>query len=254
MSSFPQSDNFESFMRKDSIKKLRFTSGILALLASATFAAATTAYTVLWQGAMTAHGGNVSGKVPLRQFAAQKNIYAVGPLADSGGEITAVAGKFYIARVKHGEVKTDSDLSVSAGFLVWSDIDEWQPAVALGEKAETHAQLEKRIEILATKAGMDMSKPFPFKLEGVLDSVSYHILVPKIQKHEGSGHGDSGGDKKISARNADAVIIGFFSRNHAGVFTHQGSTAHLHVVESNGSSGHVDEISANAGVRVSFPR
>lgn len=236
------------------MKKLRFTSLVLALLASATFAAATTAYTVLWQGAMTVHGSNVSGKVPLQQFAGQKNIYAVGPLADFGGEITAVAGKFYIARVKHGEVKTDSDLSASAGFLVWSNIDEWQSAVALGEKSETHAQLEERIGILATRAGMDMSKPFPFKLEGVLDSVSYHILVPKTQKQEQSSHGDSDGDKKISARNSDAVIIGFFSRNHGGVFTHKGSVAHLHVVGSNGSSGHVDEIAANAGVRVLFPR
>ena len=117
------------------MKKLRFTLLALALLASTALAAATTTYTVLWQGALqAAHGGDVAGKVPLQQFADRKNLYAIGPVADLGGEITAVAGKFYIARVKHGNVETDSDLSANAGFLVWSEVDAWQPAVPLGKR------------------------------------------------------------------------------------------------------------------------
>lgn len=95
-------------------------------------------------------------------------------------------------------------------------------------------------------------QPFPFKLEGVLDSVDYHILVPKTHGQAQAGHGH--GAKKISGRNSDAEIIGFFSKNHEGVFTHKGSFAHLHVVERNGQSGHVDEITVSEDVRISFPR
>ena len=225
----------------------------LAMLASAAFAVGATAYSVSWQGSLRAvHGGDVSGKVSLTQFAGKKNLYAVGPVAGLDGEITAAAGKFYIARVTHGDVKTNSDLSTSASFLVWSEVSAWQPAVSLGVKLETHAQLEKQIEALAIEAKMDMTKPFPFKLEGMLDSVDYHVLVPKTRQPGQTGHGD--GAKKITARNTEALVIGFFSRNHEGVFTHRGSAAHLHVIEGSGSSGHVDEISANAGLRVSFPR
>ena len=190
--------------------------------------------------------------MPLQQFKDKKNLYAVGPVADLDGEITAIAGKIYVARVKHGEVKTDSDLSTSASFLVWSEVGAWQAPVRLGAKVENHAQLEKQIEALATKAGIDTSRPFPFKLEGVFEWVDYHILVPITHQQTQAGHSD--GAKKISAKMADAEIVGFFSTNHEGVFTHKGSVAHLHVVERNGNSGHVDEIGASANVRVALPR
>lgn len=234
------------------MKKLHLTASALVLSASAVFAAATT-YTVLWQGSLRAvHGGDVSGKVPLQQFAGKQNLYAVGPVADLDGEITAIAGKVYIARVRHGDVVTDSNLSTSASFLVWSEVGAWKPSVHLGAKIDDHAQLEKQVEALATKAGIDTSKPFPFKLEGVLDSVDYHVLVPRTHQQAQPGHSD--GAKRMSSKNSDAEIIGFFSKNHEGVFTHKSSFAHLHVVVRNGYSGHVDEISASAGVRVSFPR
>lgn len=234
------------------MKKLQLIASIFAFCVSAVFAADTT-YTVLWQGSLQAmHSGDVSGKVPLQQFAGTKNFYAVGPVADLDGEITANAGKFYISRVKHGKVITGGYLSTSASFLVWSEVAGWKPPIPLGAKIFNHAQLEAQIEALATKAGIDTSKPFPFKLEGVLDAVNYHILVPNTQPQTQAGHSD--GAKNISATNSEAEIIGFFSRNHQGVFTHKGSFAHLHIVASSGDSGHVDEISANANVRVFFPQ
>jgi acetolactate decarboxylase len=215
--------------------------------------AGTGTYSVCWQGTLRAvHGGDVSGKVPLQQFSERKNIYAVGPVAGLDGEITAIDGKFHITWVKHGEIKTDSDLSTTASFLVWSEVSAWQQPVVLGEKVGNHAELEKQIEFLAEKEGVDTTKPFPFIIEGIVESVDYHILVPKKPHQADSGHSDSA--KKISSRNVTAKVIGFFSKNHEGVFTHRGSAAHLHILESNGYSGHVDEIVLNAEARVSFPQ
>lgn len=235
------------------MKKTQLAASILLALSVSVVFAAATSYTVFWQGSLReVHGGDVSGKVPLLQFAGKQNLYAVGPAADLDGEVTAIGGKIYIARVRHGDVRTDGDLSTMASFLVWAEVPAWKPAVQLGTRTNSHAQLEKQIEALAIKAGIDTSKPFPFKMEGVFDSVDYHILVPKKHQQVQAGHGD--GAKKVSARSADAEIIGFFSRNHEGVFTHKGSFAHLHVVERNGNSGHVDEISASQNIRVFFPQ
>ena len=215
--------------------------------------AAAGSYSVSWQGALReVHGGDVSGKVPLQQFSERENIYAVGPVAESDGEITAIDGKFHIARVKHGEIKTDSDLSTTASFLVWSEVSAWKQPVALSKKVSNHAQLEKQIEFLAAKEGVDTAKPFPFIIEGIVESVDYHILIPKKPHRVDSGH--SGSAKKISSKGVDAKVIGFFSKNHEGVFTHRGNAAHLHILESNGCSGHVDEIVLNAEARVSFPQ
>ena len=56
------------------MKKFQLTASILALSASAVFAAATS-YTVLSQGSLrSVHGGDVSGKVPLQQFAGKQNL------------------------------------------------------------------------------------------------------------------------------------------------------------------------------------
>jgi alpha-acetolactate decarboxylase len=218
-----------------------------------TASAATGGYSVSWQGALRAvHGGDVSGKVPLQRFFERKNIYAVGPVAGLDGEITAIDGKFHIARVKHGEIKTDSDLSATASFLVWSEVSAWKPPVLLGKEVDNHAQLEKQIEFLALKGGVDTNKPFPFIIEGIIESVDYHILIPKKPHQPDSGHIDSA--KKISSKDVAAKVIGFFSKNHEGIFTHRGSAAHLHILESNGYSGHVDEIVLNAEARVSFPQ
>jgi acetolactate decarboxylase len=215
--------------------------------------AATGSYSVCWQGTLRAfHGGDVSGKVPLQQFSERKNIYAVGPVAGLDGEITAIDGKFHIARVKQGRIITDSDLSTTASFLVWSEVSAWKQPVVLGEKMGDHGQLEKQIEFLAAKEGVDTTKPFPFIIEGTVESVDYHILVPKKLRQADSGHSDSA--KKISSKNVAAKVIGFFSKNHEGVFTHRGSAAHLHILESNGSSGHVDEIVLNAEAHISFPQ
>jgi acetolactate decarboxylase len=218
-----------------------------------TASAGTGSYSVCWRGTLRAvHGGDVSGKVPLQQFSETKNIYAVGPVAGLDGEITAIDGKFHIVRVKHGEIKTDSDLSTTASFLVWSEVSAWKQPVVLGARVGNHAELEKQIEFLAAKEGVDITKPFPFIIEGTVESVDYHILVPKKPHQADSGHNDSA--KKISSKNVTAKVIGFFSKNHEGVFTHRGSAAHLHILESNGYSGHVDEIVLNAETRVSFPQ
>jgi acetolactate decarboxylase len=217
-----------------------------------TESAATRSYNVSWQGALrSVHGGDVSGKVPLQQFIERKNIYAVGPVAGLDGEITAIDGKFHIARVKHGEIKTDGDPSTTASFLVWSEVSAWKQPVVLGTKVDNHAQLEKQIEFLAVKEGVDTTKPFPFIIEGTIESVDYHILVPKKSHKADASHIDSA--KKILSKGVAAKIIGFFSKHHEGIFTHRGSAAHLHVLESNGNSGHVDEIVLNAETRVSFP-
>jgi len=58
----------------------------------------------------------------------------------------------------------------------------------------------------------------------------------------------------LEATGKKATVVGFFSRNHEGVFTHSGSRAHLHVVLEKGDSGHVDELRAGPQVKLILPR
>lgn len=53
---------------------------------------------------------------------------------------------------------------------------------------------------------------------------------------------------------ATGVLVGFYSSQHHGIFTHHGSDTHVHVVlaEEN-ASGHVDGVTVGRGARLRLP-
>jgi acetolactate decarboxylase len=223
----------------------------LAILVSTALAAPEN-YNVSWEGTLKAvHHGDVSGKLSLKQFSGKKHLYAVGPVAELDGEITVIDSNFHIARVRHGEVKTDSDLTTSASILVWSEVPSWRPPLMIGESVDNQDQLEKLIETLATENGIDTTKPFPFMIDGTVKSVDYHILAPITTNSAASDH--RGNAKTITSKDVPVRIVGFFSKNHGGIFTHMGSMAHLHILDNNGHSGHVDAIALDSKAMVFFP-
>lgn len=220
-----------------------------ALLASVAFAST---FAVQWGGSLRAvHGGDTTGKVNLEQFKDAKNLFAVGPVAELGGEITVINGVVNISRVRHDAIVNDKDMSTQASFLVWSDVKEWGSPIDLSAPVASLSDIDKLIEALATKNGLDTGKPFPFVIEGNFANLKYHVLVPKKSAHGGQ-HTDNA--KNVELKNTNLKIVGFYSKNHEGVFTHKGSLTHLHAVEANGNSGHVDDLVITESVKVSFPK
>jgi len=208
---------------------------------------------VQWQGTLHAvHNGDTSAKINLQRVEGIGQLYAVGPVADLDGEITAIDGELYVSRVRPDGLETSADYSADAAFLVWAEVDDWQAPIALGEAAQNLSALEQRLAILAAAAGMDLDVPFPFVIEGNVESVLYHVLVPMDPDNPTAGHSDNA--LKVSLQNEPARIVGFFSTQHQGVFTHRGSTTHMHIVDRDGHAGHIDELAVDANVRVRFPR
>ena len=234
------------------MKTAQLTFFVLAFLVSTALAVSEN-YEVSWEGTLKAvHHGDVSAKVSLQEFSSKKHLYAVGPVAELDGEITVIDSNFHIARVRHGEVKTDSDLTTSASFLVWSEVESWRSPIILGESADDQDHLEKLIDGLATEKGIDTTKPFPFMVDGTAKSVEYHILAAKASNSAASDHRSNA--KTITLQDVPIKIIGFFSKNHGGIFTHMGSMTHLHILDNNGHSGHVDAIALDSKAMVLFPQ
>jgi len=234
----------------------RVLTGLTIAALSAAALAGAAAYQVAWKGALRdAHGGNTQANVRLADLPRSAGLYAVGPVAGLAGEITIVDGKLLVAEVEHGAIRTSSDFSKGAAFLVWASVPQWRDASAVGASIGSQAQLEAFVEAKAREAGLNVEQPFPFLLNGTFDSVKYHVVRPP---QGGATHG-SAASPADSALNAEATgksatVVGFFSRNHEGVFTHSGSRAHLHVVLENGDSGHVDELRAGPDVQLALPR
>jgi len=234
------------------MKTAQLTLLVLTFLVS-TALAASESYKVSWEGTLKAvHHGDVSGKVSLQEFSDKKHLYAVGPVAELGGEITVIDSNFHITRVRHGEIKTDNDLTTSASFLVWSEVSSWRSPIMLGESADNQDHLEKLIDSLASEKGIDTTKPFPFMIDGTAKSADYHILAPKTSNSAASDHRSNA--KTITLKDVPVRIIGFFSKNHGGIFTHMGSMTHLHILDNNGHSGHVDAIALDSKAMILFPQ
>lgn len=208
-----------------------------------------------WEGALRlVHEGDASGRVALEQMAGRPGLIAVGPAANLDGEVTALDGRLLVSRVSAGQVRTEEVTrarATAAAFLVWSQVTQWQAPQPLAGAAATHESLERLVALQARERGIDISRPFVFRLEGVVDSLSYHILTPRLPGATGSGHLSNA--KVIERRDTPVTIVGFYSPRHTGVFVHEGSSAHLHVIEQDGATGHVDRVSAGPRMRLSVP-
>lgn len=209
-----------------------------------------TAYRVHWQGALRDfHHGDVRGRVPLDSLANWHSLYAVGPLAELEGEVTVIDGRWSVTRVEGGSLVTEPVPQGQAGFLVWSEVPQWQAPVVLDQPIEGLHELERVIERLARDQGVDTERPFPFLISEAVADLSVHVLAPSDAA--GAGHLDSA---LIATRDGETVtLIGFFSQQHAGVFTHAGSRIHVHARLADGHAGHVDRIQLKAPVRLSLP-
>ena len=206
---------------------------------------------VSWKGALRkVHSGDAVATVQLKDILGSPGLHGVGPVAGLDGEITILGGKAIVSRVRDGNVASEEGSATGAAFLVWSDVKTWSAPQPVGSGVTSHTALEQRIESLASKSGVDTGFPFAFRLKGTVSSLEFHVLTPHRTGQASGGHSDAA--KKIELKNELVEIVGFFSKNHEGVFTHKGSVAHLHVVTAGGITGHIDEISTSADVTVLF--
>jgi acetolactate decarboxylase len=129
-------------------------------------------------------------------------------------------------------------------------VTQWQRVTI--DQDIAFADLDRRIEDHAIAAGIDVERPFPFLVEGAVD-VRWHVLTGPPAP--GDSPHDHTRNAIVGELKASAMIVGFFSKHHQGVFTHAGHAVHAHVVEPASSlSAHADELVIRAGSVISFAR
>jgi len=113
--------------------------------------------------------------------------------------------------------------------------------------------LEGNIFLEARKAGVPTDRPFPFLLRGTARKVQLHV----VNKTDNAPHNLEEHTKAkmpVVLEGREVNIIGFYSKEHAGIFTHHDSYAHMHVLTTDGKvSGHVDQLSPGGDMRLCLP-
>jgi|GEM_PF-375108 len=201
------------------------------------------------------HGGGQEAVVAVSEVA-RPHVWGVGALAGLRGEVTLVDGQVWLSRGDgRGGVRVERSAggaapAVGAALLTVATVERWQ-RVALTRDVEDGA-LDAEVERLARDAGLDVERPFPLVVEGELQSVHWHVLDPS-RPPAGGAHGHAGAVSGVLPQ-VRGRLVGFFSRHHAGVFTHHDRATHLHLVTGDGAvMGHADRAGWRAGASLLLP-
>ncbi len=195
--------------------------------------------------------GHTEARVRLSEICKSDSMVAVGALDGLRGEITVIGGEAWIARAPQvatvvGErTRTSTE---SATLLVASDVSAWQKS-SITEEAG--AELDAIVVAHAEAAGMDVSKPFPFIVEGEFADIQLHVI------RGGCPIANPDGPKpaRVHEDLAKGRIVGFYARNSSGDLTHHTSDVHAHIIlDGEGLvSGHLDSVQLRSGNALRLP-
>lgn len=197
--------------------------------------------------------GRTEGRVPLRSFAGAKGTYAVGALAGLRGEVTIVDGQVWVARA----VGTESSCRLlgagdtEATLLVAAQVPRWtMHPVDADVPAD---EVDAFVRTTAARAGLDVSRPFPFVLKGGLQAVDAHVVngMCPMRAEPTSEHAPV----RIRLESVEGTLVGIHAVGQQGVLTHHGTTTHVHVLVEGDRArmGHVESVGLAAGAKLLLP-
>ncbi|WP_372920405.1 acetolactate decarboxylase [Salegentibacter sp.] len=187
---------------------------------------------VMWKG-------ELGSSIELDTISDKNGLYGLGPESYLTGELLINNGKSYVSKVtSDSTMSVEKSFEVSAPFFVYTHVAEWEE-MELTSEVKTIRDLEQFIDEKTT----DYKRPFAFKLEGKVSKAVIHVLdLPQGTKV--SSPADAHQEQTdYNLSDEEAEIVGFFSTEHKGVFTHHDSYLHMHLITKDESKmGHLDEL------------
>lgn len=209
--------------------------------------------------------GKAESVISLEELSGRKNLYAMGPIDGLDGEITIFDSRPYITQVRGNDYTLDTTLKHGAFFLVWTEQNAWT-GMPIPASVRGYLDLQKFVKEQAQKAGIDVTKPFPFLLSGTPAEIKWHINVDRTEGRPITKELFMKSKQPYVAKNEPADIIGFYSDHHAGVFLSQYAPAikegsgmenniHIHLVsKTSKAAGHIDDITLAEGMTLHLPK
>lgn len=202
---------------------------------------------------------DLSAHIQLSKFKNKDNFYALGAAENLKGEILILNSKpFFIYRSndKLGEEEIDikNTFDVGASFAVTAQVNSWKE-IHIPFNLKSKTDLEAFVLEKAKENKIDVDEPFPFLIEGLVSSVSWHVIDwPKNDdEHSHEKHIKNGYNETSIYENV--IILGFYSNSHHGIFTHHSSNIHMHVINSSeDKGGHVDDLVLGEEMILKLPK
>jgi len=197
-------------------------------------------------------GGDLRGHVELETLSSVPYLYALGPLEELRGEVSIFAGVPSIARIEQETVVATETWTARACFLVWAQVSAWSERAPGVAPADLDG-IEREVVALARTAGLDPERPLPFRIRGTAVALTLHVL----DKRDGLPHNPERHEQakvRRTLQHAAVELVGFYSREHRGIFTPRESNVHVHLrTEDSRISGHLETIQLAPGARIGVP-
>ncbi|GAB4161834.1 MAG: hypothetical protein Tsb0033_19900 [Winogradskyella sp.] len=187
---------------------------------------------VMWKG-------ELFSKIQLDTINNKNGLYGLGPEAYLKGEILINNGKTYVSRALTDSTMTVKEITdAKAPFFVYANVSNWNK-IKLPDSIKSIKDLETFIDG-KTK---NYKRPFVFKLEGTISQATIHIQnLPEGTKVSSPKEAHLG-QINFQLENENVEIIGFFSTEHQGIFTHHDSFLHMHLITKDKKQmGHLDDV------------
>lgn len=198
---------------------------------------------VMWKG-------ELQGNILLDTIQNREGLYGIGPSEYLSGELLILDGKFYESRVvSDTEMEVKEIINAKAPFFVYSNVSEWE-VITLSDSVTDLSQLKTFLDKIAASG----KTPFTFKLRGNVKKAIIHIVnLPKESMVSSPEDAHTGQQNYEIA--GEVEIIGYYSTQHKGVFTHHDTNIHAHLItEDRKQMGHLDEVIFHGDIQLFMPK
>lgn len=194
----------------------------------------------------TIHNGQLQGLINLDTISVKGHLYGLGPLENLKGETLINDGHCYVSQVNaDSSISVTETFDVKAPFFVYTNVDIWQ-VKDLPDDVQTLPQLEKYIDQITRR----QIRPLAIRITAKVEDATIHIVNLPTGTQVHSPDDAHKGQKTLHVQ-GDVELIGFFSTEHQGIFTHHDSNVHIHLITADKKMmGHLDEIKLIKGGRI----
>jgi acetolactate decarboxylase len=195
---------------------------------------------------------DLSGRVSLDQLPTQSGFVGVGPVENLKGEVTLYNGNLFVSTLneKGEDIAAPRD-NKQAIFLGLGYARDWKK-IPINSNLKGLSKIEEFVANQAKLNGIDLEAGFPFKIEGEVESLTYHVIFKSdVLPHSMKLH--RAAKKKFNKQNIQVGIAGIYSTEaQVGHITHPGKRTHLHVVVKQ-KNGHIDDVVIKSGAVLYLP-
>lgn len=200
------------------------------------------------------HQGQIGTVVNTEIYSNTAHVYGLGAVSELDGEILIWDSKTYVSQERNGQVIITEPTTVNATLLVTTEVDSWD-TIKIPKNIQTPADLDQFIQETLQNSSHPLEGPLPFQVRGTFNTVDWHVIhwPEGDTEHTHEKHVTSGAHG--SSERIKGSILGFYSQNHTGVFTHHTTNLHMHFIDNQQTLiGHVDDLRMGKRLTLWIPK